>query len=76
MLKNRIKKIDELISIRNNLFENLGEIINFKKILASSRNDLVNRITTTNVLENELNNARRHYDDLDREKITKIRMQK
>ena len=74
-LKSRISKIDELISIRDTLFKNLGDVYKFQKdSVSDSRNDLVNRITTAKILENELSNVRNHYDNLDREKNTKIRI--
>ncbi len=74
-LKSKIGQVNELISIRDNLFKNLGDIYKFQKdSVSDSRNDLVNRITTTRILENELSNVKKHYDNLDREKRTKVRM--
>ena len=72
-LKSKIGQVNELISIRDNLFKNLGDIYKFQKdSVSDSRNDFINRITNTRILENELSNVKKHHDNLDREKELKL----
>ena len=63
-----ITRINELSAMRTNMFESLKEIYTFQAgNVANTRNDLVNQITTAGIVENELNNAKKTLEALEKE---------
>lgn len=70
-----ITRFNELSAMRTNMFESLKEIYTFQAgNVANTRNDLVNQITTAGIVENELNNAKKTLEALEKERYNKLRM--
>ncbi len=72
---NLVNRINEISSMRIDLFKNLGDVYeNVQNNAAMSRNNLVQQLTTTKIVENELNNSKSYLDQLNENKYNKLRM--
>ena len=72
---NIIGEINNLSSMRSNLYSNLKDMYkNKQQNVSLNRNDLVNQLTTSSVIENELNNAKSSFQSLEDDKNNKLRM--
>ena len=72
---NLVNRINELSTMRIDLFKNLGDVYeNVQDNVAMSRNNLVQQLTTTKIVENELNNSKTYLDQLNENKYNKLRM--
>ena len=72
---NLVNRINELSTMRIDLFKNLGDVYeNVQDNVAMSRNNLVQQLTTTKIVENELNNSKTYLDKLNDNKYNKLRM--
>ena len=72
---NLVNRINELSSMRIDLFKNLGDVYeNVQDNVAMSRNNIVQQLTTTKIVENELNNSKTYLDKLNDNKYNKLRM--
>ena len=70
-----INRINELSQMRVDLFRNLQDVYkNTKDNVATSRSNLVNQLTTTQVVENEMNNVKGNLASLKSDKYNKLRM--
>lgn len=70
-----IDKINELSTIRTNLFQTLQQDYALEASnVSETRNDLVNQITTVGIVENELNNAKQTLTSLENERYNQLRM--
>ncbi len=70
-----INRINELSTMRTNLFQTLQEVYGLEAgAVSETRNDLVNQITTVGIVENELNNAKKTLTALENERYNKLRM--
>jgi len=72
IVENRIKNLK---AMRQNLFNKLKDMyINTQQHTHSNRKDLADQITMVQVMEEELNNVKTRYNQLQSEKANKIRM--
>ncbi len=70
-----ITKINELSEMRSSMFQSLKNIYTSEAAnVSGTRNDLVNQITTAGIVENELNNAKKTLEALEKERYNKLRM--
>jgi len=70
-----VKKINELSAMRMTMFTELdGMYKSMQGRVAQSRIDLVDQMTVTGVMEQELNNAKKNLNVLRNEKANKMRM--
>lgn len=72
---NIVDKINELTQIRTNLYSNLNDMYKSTQAnVAQNRNELVNEMVTSGIIENEMNNAKASLKALDDNKNNKLRM--
>ena len=72
---NIVDKINELTQIRTNLYSNLNDMYkNTQANVAENRNELVNQLVTSGIIENEMNNAKASLKALDDNRNNKLRM--
>jgi|TARA_B100000524_G_C23596509_1_gene350985 hypothetical protein len=70
-----IDKINELSTMRTNLFQTLQQDYTLEtNNVSHSRNDLVNQLTAVGIIENELNNAKKTLSSLENERYNQLRM--
>jgi len=70
-----INRINELSTLRQNLFKNLKNMYSLLRTnVSSSRQNLVNDLTNLGIVESELNNAKKQIEVLQTEKNNKLRM--
>lgn len=70
-----INRINELSTLRQNLFKNLKNMYSLLRTnVSSSRQNLVNDLTNIGIVESELNNAKKQIEVLQTEKNNKLRM--
>ena len=70
-----IQKINQLSDLRINLFKSLENTYNtLQSSVANSRVDLVDQLTVVGIVENELNTAKSHLNQLNTNKHNKMRM--
>jgi hypothetical protein len=70
-----INRINELSTLRQNLFKNLKNMYSLLRTnVSSSRQNLVNDLTNLGIVESELNNAKNQIEVLQTEKNNKLRM--
>lgn len=70
-----INKINELSEIRINMFREMNDMLKMAQSnVANNRVDLVDQITVTKVIENQLNNAKQNLSSLSNKKADKLRM--
>jgi len=70
-----INRINEISQMRINLYENLNDVYSFfQKNVNSSRNTVSEQVMAIQIVENELNEAKKRLDLLDEEKINKMRL--
>ena len=70
-----ITRINELSTLRQNLFKNLKNMYSLLRTnVSSSRQNLVNDLTNIGIVESELNNAKKQIEVLQTEKSNKLRM--
>jgi len=73
--KRIINRINELSTLRQNLFKNLKNMYSLLRTnVSSSRQNLVNDLTNLGIVESELNNAKKQIEVLQTEKNNKLRM--
>ena len=70
-----VTHINELSAIRQELFKSLKDRYKFETDKASgSQSDILDQISTVEIVENELNNAKKTLDMLETDKNNKLRM--
>tara|TARA_Y100000992_G_scaffold298144_1_gene262833 strand:+ start:5287 stop:6204 length:918 start_codon:yes stop_codon:yes gene_type:complete len=70
-----INKINELSTMRMNLYMNMKDMYLFLQTnVSDTRNNLVNDLTNIGVVEGELNNAKKQLKVLEKERYDKLRM--
>ena len=70
-----IEKMKEISAIRRNLYSNLNQM--YKRVqgdVARNRNQLVNQMVTSGIIENELKNAKNSYKTIEDNRNNKLRM--
>jgi len=70
-----VDRINELTSMRQNLYQTLGSNLeSTQDNLAHTRNNLVQQLTTSKIVEEELNNAKQVLSQLKQRKFDRLRM--
>ena len=70
-----INRINELSTLRQNLFKNLKNMYSLlRNNVSNARQNLVNDLTNIGIVEGELNNAKKQIEVLQTEKNNKLRM--